>query len=296
MKQYRLQADKVPSLIPKRRLRLKKLHKDYLLSEKTLQEWAHLSIKQRAKLFHRTFPEVKLSHTSLWRFYKSNGIRFKYIQKVKKVIDFHNQEYHAMFMHMVELLEQAREQKLPIVLLDEAVFTFNTFKTKAWSLPYKCIQVNDFAIKVKTQAFIGGITLDDGLLEWVIHPKSIKTVEFQAFLHQLSERFKGKPFALFLDNLSVHKTNLSKDLFKELGISPIFNIPYSPQFNGIESYFSLLKGEYKNLLLQRIMKGQSVDAVQLIKQATEMVDPVKVKKCVQYGFDCIDKQLQELKQ
>jgi len=78
----------------------------------------------------------------------------------------------------------------------------------------------------------------------------------------------------------VHKTNLSKDLFKELGITPIFNIPYSPQFNGIESYFSLLKGEYKNLLLSRIMKGQSVDAVQLIKQATEMVDPVKVKKCV----------------
>jgi len=68
-----------------------------------------------------------------------------------------------------------------------------------------------------------------------------------------------------MDNLSVHKTNLSKELFKVLKISPIFNIPYSPQFNGIESYFSLLKNEYKKLLLERVMRGDLVDAVTLIK-------------------------------
>lgn len=68
-----------------------------------------------------------------------------------------------------------------------------------------------------------------------------------------------------MDNLSVHKTNLSKELFKVLKITPIFNIPYSPQFNGIESYFSLLKNEYKKLLLERVMRGDLVDAVTLIK-------------------------------
>ena len=175
--------------MPKRRLRLKKHHTEYLLNEQTLREWAHLSIKQRAKLFHRTFPEAKISPTSLWRFYKRNGIRFKYIQKVKKVIDFQNPEYNAMFKRMTELLSQAKEQKLPIVFLDEAVFTFNTFKTKAWSSSYKSITVDDFAIRVKTQAFIAGVTLDDGLLEWSIHYRSIKTEEFQKFLRQLSERY-----------------------------------------------------------------------------------------------------------
>ena len=48
---------------------------------------------------------------------------------------------------------------------------------------------------------------------------------------------------------------------------PIFNVPYSPQFNGIESYFSLLKSEYKKLILQRVMKGIPVDAVALIKDS-----------------------------
>ena len=89
--------------------------------------------------------------------------------------------------------------------------------------------------------------------------------EFQAFVRQPSERFMGKPFAIFMDSLSVHKMNLSKELFKELLITPIFNIPYSPQFNGIESYFSLLKNEYEKLLLERVMKGDLVDAVTLIK-------------------------------
>ena len=151
------------------------------------------------------------------------------------------------------------------MFLDEAVFTFNTFKTKAWSSSYKSIVVKDFAIRVKTQAFIGGITLEDGLIEYSIVPRSIKTDEFKEFLEKLSARFSGKPFAVFLDNLSVHKTNLSKEEFKRLHITPIFNIPYSPQFNGIESYFSLLKAEYKNLLLQRIMKDEKVDAVELIE-------------------------------
>ena len=68
-----------------------------------------------------------------------------------------------------------------------------------------------------------------------------------------------------MNNLSVHKTNLSKELFKVLKITPIFNIPYSPQFNGIESYFSILKNEYKKLLLERVMRGDLVDAVTLIK-------------------------------
>jgi len=47
-------------------------------------------------------------------------------------------------------------------------------------------------------------------------------------VRKLSERFSGNPFAIFMDNLSVHKTNISKEVFKELKIIPIFNLPYSP--------------------------------------------------------------------
>ena len=125
------------------------------------------------------------------------------------------------------------------------------------------------------------------MVDYSLHPKSIRSEEFQAFLRKLSTRFSGKPFAIFLDNLSVHKTNVCKDVFKELSITAIFNIPYSPQFNGIESYFSLLKHAYKNLLLRQIMKGDSVDAVTLIKMAIDEIENEKTIKCVRYGLDCI---------
>ena len=44
-----------------------------------------------------------------------------------------------------------------------------------------------------------------------------------------------------MDNLQVNKTKESLATMKRLKITDVFNVPYSPQFNGIESYFSLVK-------------------------------------------------------
>ena len=74
-----------------------------------------------------------------------------------------------------------------------------------------------------------------------------------------------------------------------LKITPIFNIPYSPQYNWIETYFSLLKCEYKKLILQKVIRKEPVNAITLIQMAEQAVDQEKIKKCVKYGFDCIDK-------
>jgi hypothetical protein len=65
----------------------------------------------------------------------------------------------------------------------------------------------------------------------------------------------------------VHKTREVKDLYKELKITAIFNVPYSPDFNGIESYFSLVKSAYKKLILQQIMKGERFSPELLIHEA-----------------------------
>lgn len=129
---------------------------------------------------------------------------------------------------MVELMEKVKAEQIPLLFLDEAVFTFNTFFKKAWSAPNESITVKDQSLKVKTQAFIAAISLENGLEDFSIYPKSISTDEFKAFIKKLSDKFGGQPFAVFLDNLSVHKTNQSKAMFAELNITPIFNIPYSP--------------------------------------------------------------------
>ena len=67
---------------------------------------------------------------------------------------------------------------------------------------------------------------------------------------------------------------------KRLKARPIFNVPYSPDFNGIETYFSLLKGEYKKLILERLIKGIKVDSSSMILQSIQKVDQEKAKRCV----------------
>ena len=58
----------------------------------------------------------------------------------------------------------------------------------------------------------------------------------------------------------VYKSRSVKEVNEKFNITPIYNIPYSPDFNGIESYFSIVKREYKSLLLQVLMKDKIVEA------------------------------------
>ena len=154
---------------------------------------------------------------------------------------------------MYALLKRAQEEQRKILYLDEAVFSFNTFRTKAWSQAYQSIQVYEAKMKMKAQAIVAAISEDIGYEHSLIHLKSITSVEFVKFLEELSEKYSGQPLYIFMDNLQVHKSVAAREAYTKLNITPIYNIPYSPQFNGIESYFGLVKLEYKNLLLKCLM-------------------------------------------
>ncbi len=105
-------------------------------SEQTLNQWASLSIKQRAKMFHRRFGEIKVSPTTIWRAFKKEDIKFKFIAKIKKEVDFRTPHYRDLFAQMFKLLTQCKQQGLKIVYVDEFIFSFNTFRKKAWSQAY----------------------------------------------------------------------------------------------------------------------------------------------------------------
>ena len=136
-------------------------------------------------------------------------------------------------------------------------------------------------------AFLGAISDNEGLEAYTTHPNSITTKEFIEFVEMLSDKFHGQEFAIFMDNLQVHKTKEVLDTCKRLKARPIFNVPYSPDFNGIETYFSLIKGEYKKLILERLIKGIKVDSSSMIVQSIQKVDKEKAKRCVTGGLNRI---------
>ena len=64
---------------------------------------------------------------------------------------------------------------------------------------------------------------------------------FLDFIPKLSECMGGAPFALYLDQLVVHKMKTVRAKYEEYSILPIFNIPASPDMNPIETCFSQVK-------------------------------------------------------
>jgi transposase len=279
-----VQARKEQLSISKRiRSKLSEDHIAYLISPETLSEWAHASLKERVKRFHRHFGEVRISVSTLRRLYLRHKIKFKFIKRVKKEIDFKEKKYNELFIRMRTLVELSKVFKQKVIFLDETVFTFSTFRSKAWSMHHNRIKVVDSDLRIQTQAMISAISSENGLEGYYIHPRSIKTEQFVDFIKDLSMKQGGQPFSLFLDNLTVHKAKESKALFEQLNITEIYNVPYCPQFNGIESYFSLVKAQYKKLLLHAVIKGSDIDTVALIETAVKNVDETLTKRCVEYG-------------
>ncbi len=67
---------------------------------------------------------------------------------MKKEIDFTEKKYNELFIRMRTLVELSKTFKQKIVFLDETVFTFSTFRSKAWSSHHKRIKVVDSDLKI----------------------------------------------------------------------------------------------------------------------------------------------------
>ena len=73
-------------------------------------------------------------------------------------------------------------------------------------------------------------------------------------------------------------------MFEELNITEIYNVPYCPQFNGIESYFSQIKATYKKMFLRSVIKEALYDTMSLIKESIESVSNENATRCVRYAL------------
>lgn len=141
---------------------------------------------------------------------------------------------------------------------------------------------------------MAAISEEQGYVHHLVHPKSISSEQYIKFLEQLSSIFNEEPFAVFADNLQVHKSAEVTAAYEKYKVTPIFNMPYSPQYNGIESYFGLVKLHYKNMLLRDLLANRRLDVEKLIKQAIEKVDDKHAQACARNGREAIEKKFVEL--
>ncbi len=74
--------------------------------------------------------------------------------------------------------------------------------------------------------------------------KSIKSDAFIQLLTSLIAHSKATSFVVFMDNCRVHHSKKVEQFMLEQKFSSIFNIPYGPEFNLIESVLAQFKMGY----------------------------------------------------
>ena len=75
----------------------------------------------------------------------------------------------------------------------------------------------------------------------MIFDNSVNIIKFKEYLKNLRDLNGDDKISLFLDNFRVHTSKKSKAAMSRLGFRYIFNVPYTPDYNPIESVFSKVK-------------------------------------------------------
>ena len=92
-----------------------------------------------------------------------------------------------------------------------------------------------------TLAVLSAVSKENGQEHFKIFDNSVNVQKFKQYLRELRDQNGQDKIALFLDNLSAHRSEKSKVEGSKLGFRFIFNVPYSPEYNPIEFVFSKLK-------------------------------------------------------
>ena len=123
--------------------------------------------------------------------------------------------------------------------------TKSTIPTHEYSMKNRSIEIDIKCFSKLTTAVLAGISAEKGVEIVMTFDKSVNTDKFFEFLQRL--RFE-RPFdkiALFMDRLSVHTCKRSKEKMEFHRFIPVYNSPYSPDFNPIEQVFGNAKRDIK---------------------------------------------------
>ena len=106
--------------------------------------------------------------------------------------------------------------------------------------------------------------------------------KFKTYLDGLRNANEGEKICLFMDNLSAHTSDRSKDAMRGHGFKWIYNVPYSPDYNPIEFVFSIVKRNFRALRAQKLTGLIQDSHEAMVTKAVKMVKKKDVMACVNH--------------
>ena len=102
-------------------------------------------------------------------------------------------------------------------------------------------------------SLLAGISKEKGIDLFKVYDFSVNIDKFIEYVRELRAANPDTKIAIFMDNLSAHTADRSKQAMRELGFRWIYNVPYSPEYNPIEFVFSQVKANFRKLRAKKFM-------------------------------------------
>ena len=167
-----------------------------------------------------------------------------------------------------------------IISIDETSLT--PFMYRAYSrcdLGDRCIQVTDNNRVFTKHTFVCAIT-DARLLGWEMYDEGAMTAErMVTFLTRLIRENRLRGYLFVMDNAGAHKGQSIRGLIANSGNQLAYSVPYNPQTNVIEGWFSQFK-YHMSTAQTRDIEGIRTD----IRRVIELIQPRQYREYFRYSY------------
>ena len=243
------------------------------LTASRLRDQTTLSLTDRAAAFVRTNPDQNVSRHDLGDAYRRVGVTKKQVRKAKANPRKYTPAYVAQLRTELRdkvLAADAEDRWLWNV--DEMHFKLTEHIRFAWALPgdQPSVPINPVPGQ-QTASVVAATCVRTGEVLYTIGRKFQKADDINAFLGRVCAATPpDKKVAVLLDNASSHKARLVKDYAARVDVALCFNVPYHPQWNGIENVFADVRDRYRRKLTDRRLRDP--DRIQLVELVSETFD------------------------
>ena len=187
--------------------------------------------------------------------YKKHQIRNKRIKVTKLPDRVLRQRIKKQTAQMAEQLQEMIDRGFRIIYLDETMITKGTIPNREWTPKKQRLQIDHSQFAREVIAIVVGISRENGVDFVMSFENSVNKAKFKVCLDEIRRRYFFDDICIVMDNLAVHRCNEIIDRMDELGLEYVFTPAYSPDFNPIESVFSIFKNSFKRMRIHAIQHG-----------------------------------------
>ena len=141
-----------------------------------------MSLDERTADFMKSFPNKKISSSTLKNIYKKHTVRKKKV-RITKIPN--RKEIKKITRNIMEAkadLEYYRSKGFRIIYVDETMVTKSTIATHEWTNKYKNFEIDMKDFGKETVAVLAGISKEKGLDYLTTFDKSVNIPKFKEYL------------------------------------------------------------------------------------------------------------------